>query len=212
MSRATIVLALLTTLAWVCGCAGGSSSSSSSSSSRRSSSSSGTFRYADAITAALERHPDGRPFAVETTTMASHAVVAVSLFDGDTVRGVYYDARDGRYVEDRAEPPVDDDEAASLTALRTRLESTSTTLRSTLRMVEGRYVVSEVTGVSLLMRLDRFLARVVTGTGGSAVEHYHDAVSGNASSLPDAGVDAGAADAGPDAGRDAGPIDAGRRR
>lgn len=192
-------------------CAGGSSSSPSRSSGSRSTGA--AISLSTGLSSAIERHATGHPFSVELTDMGGHRVVGVGLFDGTTARGVYFNATSGAYVEDRAEPAMDAEEEASLTALRERLATSSTTLRSTLRMVESRYVMGDVTSVALLVRGSSFLVRVVTGTGSSEVEHYHDAVSGERSSLPDAGVDAGPPDAGPiDAGRDAGPRDAGRRR
>lgn len=197
----------------VAGCAGPSAGSGGGSGRR------GTpMRLGDALSAAIERHGSGLPYSVEQGTLSGRASIAVGVFSGSTPLGVVYAAETGAFLDERAEPPVDDEEAASLADLRQRLASGEVTLRSTLRMLESRYVMAEVTSVALLVRSDRLLVRVVTGAGAGAVEHLHDAATGERAALPDAGLDAGPIDAGPpdagpvDGGPDGGPRDAGRRR
>lgn len=173
---------------------------------------------ADALTAALDRHRGALPYSVSRVTYAGRAAVGVGLLtDGDPL-GVFYWAEGGAFADERREPAMDEEEAEALAALRERLASGGTTLRTSLRTVESRYVMADVRGVSLLVRGGRLFLRVATGSESAEVEHFHDATSGEVASLPDAGVDAGPVDAGPpdggrlDAGPDAGPRDAGRRR
>ena len=158
------------------------------------------------------------PYSVELVTIAGRSNLSVGAFDGATPSLFVFATDNGAFVDERPAPPIDDDEAASLAALRERLAASSTTLRTALRMVESRYVMADVSGVALLVRDSRLLVRVLTGAADASVEHYHEAASGDATELMDAGTDAGRHDAGPpdagllDAGRDAGARDAGRRR
>lgn len=183
----TLVLASLIAVGAGPGCAGASATAA-----RRTS----RLSLGEALADLLERRPGAVPFEVELEEHEGRAAVEVEFFDGTSPVEMFFAADTGTYLADGPEAPDSEGEAALLPTLRERIASSGASLRAALRMVESRYVMADVGAIELVLRGESLLVRVQTGSGGSAVDHFHDPVSGDAVTLPPPEPDAGTVDAG----------------
>lgn len=136
-----------------------------------------SFGFDEALAAARLEMPAGIPIEVEHEDVGGRSLLEVELIDGDVVRELYYDPRDGTLAR-RGDEQLTEDEQAALPALREALSAGEATLERAIEVARQHHDDASLREVELELSDGRPVVQVEIDVGGAAQAHLYDLETG----------------------------------